>query len=426
MTGVRPTDSPSTQSTPPESHLSRSDSSRHRPSRRTVLAAAGTAIVSSLAGCTVLSNSVDDPVFHDGDWYQYGNGPTNANHVAGGVPEPDEHTVLTSADWPYTPPAVHDGIAYFANERQVVAVATDGSERWSRRLDFEVSGVPALDPNHGHLYVPTRVVPTMDGPDPAPTFVTVLSLTDGEIIDTTRVGDGRTYGITTVDGDVYARCATACVRLGPDGTERWRCPLEPLIYDEYNLGDLTATQVTPAVTEDGVYIPDRDALVLLDRETGKERWRVPVDTAYAASVVDDDGVVQTGWQETVAINHSGDVRWRRDLQSTAAAAAADGDIYVVGNDLYELDAATGETNWQTHLSNEGIAAPVVTDETVLMTTSDVLAFRRDAGGIFGPDRERWEFSSITTSTYSTPVVADGRVFVAGPQGLVALWSGEDG
>lgn len=91
-----------------------------------------------------------------------------------------------------------------------------------------------------------------------------------------------------------------------------------------------------------------------------------------------------------------------------------------------LDAAIGETNWQTHLSDDGIAAPVVTDETVLTTTSDVLAFRRDAGGIFGPDRERWQSSSITASTYSSPVVAAGRVFVTGSRGLLALWSGEGG
>ncbi|MFB6184201.1 MAG: PQQ-binding-like beta-propeller repeat protein [Haloarculaceae archaeon] len=78
-----------------------------------------------------------------------------------------------------------------------------------------------------------------------------------------------------VDGDVYARSATACVGLAPDGTERWRRPLDPLVYDEFNLGDSTATQVVPAVTDDGVYVPDRDALVGLDRETERERWRVP-------------------------------------------------------------------------------------------------------------------------------------------------------
>lgn len=232
--------------------------------------------------------------------------------------------------------------------------------------------------------------------------------------------------MTVAAGDVYARSATACVRLAPDGTEHWRHSLAPLIYDEYNLGDSTATQVAPAVAEDSVYVPDRNALVKLDSETGKERWRVPVDTPYAASVVTDGSVVQTGWQETVAVNNGGDVRWRRDLHSRASAAVDDGDVYVAAGDLHELDAETGETNWQTHLPNEGTAAPVVTDEHVLAVSGDVRAFRRDASGVPGPDRERWRTSSVHAAAFSSPVIAAGRTFAVGPAGLLAFTSSEDG
>ncbi len=372
-----------------------------------------------LAGCSVLGGGEDATTFHDGDWHQYGNDPTNANRVTGGVPEPGEHETLTSASWPYAPPVTYDGVVYFATERRVVAIAPDGSERWSRNLDVEVSGAPAFDPDRGRLYVPTRVVSTTTGPDPAPASVTVLSLADGDVIGAPRIGDDRTYGVTIFDDDVYVRSATTCVRLAPDGTERWRRPLDPLVYDEYNLGDGTATQVPPAVVEDGVYVPGRNALVMLDRETGTERWRVPVDTPYAASVVDDGGVVQTGWQETVAVDHSGDVRWRRDLHSIAAAAVSDGDVHVSAGDLYELDAETGETNWKAHLGEHGTAAPVVTDDAVLAVTSSLLAFRRDAGGVFGPNRDLWH-ASVHTSRYSSPVVAAGHVFAVGPRGLLAL------
>lgn len=254
--------------------------------------------------------------------------------------------------------------------------------------------------------------------------MTVLSLANGEVVGSPRVGDGRTYGVTVVDGDVYVRSATTCVRLAADGTERWRQALAPLVYDEFNLGDSTATQIAPAVAGDGVYVPDRNALVKLDVDTGEERWRVPVDTPYAASVVDTDGIVQTGWQETVAVTHTGEVRWRRDLHSRAAAAASDGNIYVAAGDLHELDAETGETNWQAHLPSEGTAAPIVTDDSVIATTGDVRAFRRTADGLLGPDRERWRTSSVHASVYSPPVVAAGRVFVAGPGGLLALSPGE--
>jgi hypothetical protein len=321
---------------------------------------------------------------------------------------------------------VHRGIVYFVTEQRVRATSLDTGVVWSTSLEGTVCGAPALDADRGRLYVPTRAVPTTDGPDPVPASVTVVSTTDGEVVDAPRVGHGRTYGVTVSDGDVYVRSATACVRLSPDHGERWRQPLDPLVYDEYNLGDATATQVTPAVAREGVYVADRDALVRLDSGTGREDWRVAVDTPYAAAAVDTGGVVQTGWQETVAVDHSGAVRWRRDLHSRAAAAAGDDDVYVVAGDLHELDAHTGETNWQAHLPSEGTAAPVVTDAEVLAAAGDLRAFRRDADGVLEPDRQRWRVSSVHAGTYASPVVAANRVLVVGPGGLVALSSEADG
>jgi hypothetical protein len=382
--------------------------------------------VAALAGCSALRDRNEPAALHGGNWHSYGNAPTNANRVGGGLPALDEHELLAAVGWPYTPPVVHDGVAYVAADRQVVAVAIGGEEQWSRRLDTRVSGAPAIDPGRGRLHVPTRVVPTSNDRDAALGSLTTLSLSDGTVVGASRVGDRRVYGVTAAHGDVFVRTATACVRLAPDGSERWRRSLDPLVYDEYNLGDDTATQVAPAVTGDAVYVPDRHAVVKLDPESGDVRWRVPVDTPYAASVVGVDGVVQTGWQETVAVDHAGDVRWRRTLQSRAAAATGDGDVYVVAGDLHELDGDTGETTWQAHLPSDGTAAPVVTDESVLAVTGDVHAFRRDAGGGSGSSRERWQTSDIHASAYASPVVAAGRVFVAGPLGLLAFRPGEGG
>ncbi|MEF8869942.1 MAG: PQQ-binding-like beta-propeller repeat protein [Haloarculaceae archaeon] len=441
---MSPADPPSRGSGPP-SHRSLASSSS--PSRRAFLAAAGTTAATAVAGCSAFGGRDEPEAFHGGDWLSFGNGPGNTNRVAGGAPAPDGHETLASAGWAHAPPVVHEGVVYFAADRQVVAVEPDGTERWSRRLDGEgsdldsegsdldsegsdldgeVSGASAVDPERGRLYVPTRGGRANAGSDQEPATVTVLSLDGGDVRDVYRVGEERTYGAAVVDGDVYARSATACVRLAPDGTERWRRPLEPLVYDEYNLGDSTATQIVPAVTGEGVYVPDRDTLVKLSPESGEERWRVPVDTAYAAPVVDDGGVVQTGWQGTAAVDHAGEVRWRRDLHSRAAAAVDDGVVYVAAGDLHELDAETGETNWQAHLPSEGTAAPVVTDESVIVAAGSAHAFRREVGGLLAPDRERWQTSSIHATAFSSPVVAADRVFVAGPIGLLALGAGADG
>jgi len=423
---VSPANPSSLQNDSAEAEPFRSESSRTRVTRRLVLASVGTATASTLAGCSVGDDSAESAPFHNGNWHSYGNSLQNANRVAGGMPEATDFDVLTSGGWPYTPPVVHDGVVYFAAERQVLALRPDGYREWEQRLESEVSGAPALDQSRNRLYIPTRIVRTSDAPDPEPASVTVLSLSDGEIVDTIRVGDRATYGLTIADGDIYARSATACVRLAPDGSERWQQSLNTLIYDEYNLGDSTATQIAPAVTADGVYVPDRNNLVKLERESGEERWRVPVDTAYAASAIDDGGVVQTGHQETVAVDHAGEVRWRRDLHSRAGAATAtNGDIYIVAGDLHELDPETGETNWQTHLPSEGTAAPVVTEEDVLVVSGDVRAFRRETGGFLGPDHERWQLSSVHAVEYASPVIAAGRTFVASPTGLVALKTTEN-
>lgn len=392
-------------------------------SRRAFLAGLGGAAVTGLAGCSALAS--DPEPFNDGDWLAFGNGPANTNRVAGGAPAVSDPTVLTTSDWPYAPPLVHGGTIYFGSDRRVVALSTDGTERWSRTLDVTVSGTPALDTSRGRLHVPSRVVPTTDGPDPAPASVTTLAASDGTVVDRTRVGTGRTYGVTVAGGDLYVRGATACVRLGPDGTERWRRSLTPLVYDEYNLGDGTATQVPPAVTDDGVYVPDRDALVKLDRKAGRERWRVPVDTPYAAPAVAGDSVVQTGWQETAAVTPGGEVRWRRPVQSRAAAAAGGGTVYVAAGDLHALDPATGETAWHTRLPSSGTAAPVVTDDAVVVVNGGVRAYRRETGGLLGSDRTRWRADAVHTTEYCSPVVAAGRVFAVGPRGLLALTPDEN-
>ncbi|WP_267643449.1 outer membrane protein assembly factor BamB family protein [Haloarchaeobius amylolyticus] len=414
------TDPPSLQSAGPAPRSQETDSGARPVSRRALLATVATGAATALAGCNALDSGGDTAPFHAGDWYDYGNGPANANRVAGGAPKPDSHETLATSTWAYGPPVVHDGVVYFAADRGAVAVTAQGTELWTRDLAPEVSGAAALDPGRDRLYVPTSPDSTTAEPDSDPASVTVLSTADGSVVDSYRVGDDVTYGVTVVDGDLFVRSATTCLRLGPDGTERWRRALDPLEYDEYNLGDSTATQVAPAVTDDGVYVPDRDAVVKLDPDTGKERWRVPVDTAYAATVATDDVVVQTGWQESVAVEPSGEIRWRRDLGTRGAAAVAGEHVYLVPGDLHELDAESGQTNWQAHVPDEGTAAPVVTDDAVVVATGDLRAFNRDAGGFLGPDRLRWRDSSVHAGSYCSPVVADGRVFVAGPNGLVGL------
>lgn len=119
------------------------------------------------------------------------------------------------------------------------------------------------------------------------------------------------------------------------------------------------------------------------------------------------------------------MRWRRNLHSTATAAADDGAIDVIASDLHELDAATGETNWQAHLPSEGTAAPIVADNVVLAATGGIMAFRRDADDTFSSNCKQWRSSSVNATSYSSPVIAAGRIFVVDPGGLQVIQPTKD-
>lgn len=423
---VSPVDPSSTRTGRAHTEDSEAASDR-RLSRRALCATVGTAALGGLAGCNLLGPSTPTAPLFSGDWYSFGNGMANTNYVPGGLPEVTESDILQPARWLYAPPVVYDGVVYFVGSRRITAVTPAGDIQWERRLEAELTGVPAVDQAREQLYVSVERSPPDGDTSADRAGVAVLSLGSGDIINTVSVGGEHTYGVTPAGNDIYARSATSCVRIAPDGTERWRQSLQPLQYDEINLGDSTATQIAPAVTDDAVYVPGQDSLVKLDRDTGQEQWRVRVEHAYAASVIDDAGVIQTGWEEIVAVDHTGTVRWRRDLQSRAAAATApNGDIYVIANDLHELDPATGETTWQTHLSSEGTAAPIVTADSVLVVDGNLRVFRRTTD--LGPlaSRTRWELSSVHAVEYSSPVVANGHIFVSGPAGLIAVQPGQDG
>lgn len=382
-------------------------------SRRRFLATAATALTGALEGCQSLGAD-RVAAANPGPWLSFGNGPANANRVRGGAPHPRASTILEPAPWRYAPPVVHDGVAFFAANRRVTAVTTDGETVWDRGVEGEVSGAPAVDSTRNRLVVPTR------GRDTGWAGLELRSLADGTRLARYAVGENRTYGVTIDGPDSFVRSANACRRIGPRGTTRWHRDLEPLVYDEYRLGDTAATQIAPAVTDDGVYVPDRDALLKLDRETGDEQWRVGVDTPFAAPTVGPDVVVQTGWQETVAVDPGGDVLWRRDLQSLATPGLGEETAYVAASDLHAVDLTTGETEWTGHTPTDGTASPVVTDDSVVVATGDVRAFRRDTGGLVPRDRERWRYGDVHAPAYATPVIAAGSIFVVGPSGLVAL------
>jgi len=160
------------------------------------------------------------------------------------------------------------------------------------------------------------------------------------------------------------------------------------------------------------------ALYAIDRETGKVRWRFETDGAIRSTPVVDGGNVYFGsWDGHVyAVEaRDGTEVWRFDtggiVQGSPAIGA--GKVFVGSRSaaVYALDALTGEQEW-THAHEDGSwveSSPVFSDGVVYIGSSDALT-------LFALDAEtghtNWEFETGGWS-WSTPLLADGVVYIGG-------------
>jgi hypothetical protein len=188
--------------------------------------------------------------------------------------------------------------------------------------------------------------------------------------------------------------------------------------------------VSPAVPPSTQSDPPRSRSLPSDSSRHRSSRRAFLAAAGTATATTLAGCNGPGSNDGAATFYDGDWSSYGNGPTNANRVAggtpesADHETLAAG-DLHELDAATGETTWQAHLPSEGTAAPVVTGESVVVA-GDVRAYRRATGVVLASDRVRWRTSSVHATAFSSPVIAAGRVLVAGPVGLLALRPGADG
>jgi outer membrane protein assembly factor BamB len=227
------------------------------------------------------------------------------------------------------------------------------------------------------------------------------------------------------------------VNFGPDQNVLWKTPLGPGLS-------------SPIVWEERIFLTEFDrankqlSTLCIDRRTGKILWRRSVapgrienvhkisSPAAATPATDGERVyVYFGSYGLVCYDLNGDQKWERPLpvpQNPYGASASPilaGELLVLnhqGKDSYLLavNPRDGRTVWKTDRSKfqYGWSTPVHwrhdgTDEIVVL------------GGDFQPDQrlmaynladgaERWWVGGLPPCGKSTPVVADGLVFLAAP------------
>ncbi|WP_426964062.1 PQQ-binding-like beta-propeller repeat protein [Haloparvum alkalitolerans] len=356
--------------------------------RRDLLSGAAALGATGLAGCAALDEDREPDL--SGDWPQVGRDAANANHAP--------HATLPAAvgvawrhrigGWPYVQPVIAEGTVYAAGDHGVFALAAaDGAPRWPEPVDLLPSGGLAL--TDGAVLVPHD--PPTRTEDP-PALVALDRATGTELW---RVElEARGFAPSVADGAAYLRTDAAALAVDLDGDAdgpervRWRRPLEPLRYDEYNaVGDDMTTLIAPAVDRDRVYLPDDGTLLALDRASGEPRWREPLEAAMASPVADEGGVVATGIGGTVALEPDGERRWRIDRGSWTSVAAAEETVYVADSSLTAHDASDGSRRW-TADGGTGIqvSQPAVVGDTVAAAGGEVVVNRRGDPGRFA-DRE---------------------------------------
>lgn len=171
-------------------------------------------------------------------------------------------------------------------------------------------------------------------------------------------------------------------------------------------------------------------LVAFDAETGTERWAVDGRRGRGLTVTSDSiyrtldiGGLQAVDRETRTAT------WTVDYNVQTVPRVVDGTVYAGGflGEVVALDAATGERQWQRDLYPPDATGPCLCRRDDVQGALAVADDRVYATSYFGrctalsaaDGSTVWEYDTPDEITYA-PTVADGTVYVADRQRLVAL------
>lgn len=259
----------------------------------------------------------------------------------GGVTS-DEFSTVTAADGTIvTSVSPRDGYA----ERTVMALSTDGEERW--RTEFDEMAPGPLPVTDGRVYVPNA-----EG-------VRALDLNTGEtvwdVLPNVRFAPSSPPMVS--DGTLFVaeRGSPGATLIALDakrGTEHWRKAFRP---------DAESPPFTiGAADEDAVYLnvgEERD-IVALDRSNGAERWRTTIEQPKKGGFVYEGGFALVDgllYRGTAAFDPSdGSVMWKHQMGPIGGlglrlSAVVGGHVYLHGDGLVVL---SGKTNEETETPTE--------------------------------------------------------------------------
>lgn len=233
---------------------------------------------------------------------------------------------------------------------------------------------------------------------------------------------------TANDGVVYVGSAAGTLHAVDleTGKERWQYPTEGKIRS------------TPVVAAGTVYFGSWDGHVYaVDAVDGDLVWRFDVGGIVQGAPAVGAGTVFVGSRSAAVFAldaRSGELVWKYIHEDgswvESSPVYAEGVIYIGSSDgraLFALDAKAGEVLWRFGTGGWSWSAPRVTDRAVYIGSLSAKPYPVELRpGFFAVDRDRgaelWEFTPepvegfVSGGVFSTPVVVDGLVYVAGLDG----------
>ena len=238
--------------------------------------------------------------------------------------------------------------------------------------------------------------------------------TDSPVYSSPTVVEGVLY-VGSMDGHMYALNAAT-------GELRWRYATDGALLS------------SPTVVEGVLYVGSEDGLLALDAASGTQIWIHEIDWGRVSSsptVAEDVVYFGSEYGHLYALNAAtGKIRWRyavsapdddgyssSDLSANVHSSPllVDGIVYVgSGHDeVYALDAASGEVYWRYATDHAVNSSPAASDGVIYVGSDDGHLYALDAAG--GTLLRRYKTDG---PVLSSPTVADGVVYVGSGDGHI--------
>ena len=165
----------------------------------------------------------------------------------------------------------------------------------------------------------------------------------------------------------------------------------------------------------------RPAILLLDRQSGKEQSRIPLDARPVEILRAGGSVLFATFRGTVGARNLGDgsVLWNRDLDAAIAGGASAGESFFVlgrSDSLWCLDPFDGRRLWAVAVEGTHSAGPIVVDSVLLRVSYEgaLVEHDLDTGRLLAT-------RSVSSPQVSRPAYADGRVATVAVGGEVEIF-----